>query len=78
MLKSQNPFHWPKMLPNFFSDQRDVETLTKGIRAVNYFIHFFLEKISNNIKFVAVLERCKHKKFCEMEYTLQHSTISRM
>lgn len=34
MLKSRNPFHWPRMQPNFFSDQRDVETLTKGIRAV--------------------------------------------
>lgn len=34
-LKSRNPFHWPRMEPNFFSDQRDVEVLTKGIRAVN-------------------------------------------
>lgn len=34
MLKSRNPFHWPRMQPNFFSDQRDVETLIKGIRSV--------------------------------------------
>lgn len=34
-LKTTNPFHWPRMDPNFFSDQRDIEVLTKGIRAVN-------------------------------------------
>lgn len=34
MLKSRNPFHWPRMQPNFFSDQRDIQTLTKGIRSV--------------------------------------------
>lgn len=33
-LKSRNPFHWPRMEPNFFQNQTDVETLTKGIRAV--------------------------------------------
>lgn len=35
MLKSRNPFQWPRMIPNFFSDQRDVVTLTRGVRAVN-------------------------------------------
>lgn len=35
MLKSRNPFQWPRMLPNFFTDQRDIETLTKGIRSVS-------------------------------------------
>lgn len=34
MLKSRNPFHWPRMMPNFFTDQRDIETLTKGVRSV--------------------------------------------
>lgn len=38
-LKSRNPFHWPRMQPNFFSDQRDIETLTKGIRAVIFYLH---------------------------------------
>lgn len=33
-LKSRNPFHWPRMEPNFFENQTDIETLTKGIRAV--------------------------------------------
>lgn len=33
-LKSRNPFHWPRMEPNFFQNQTDVETLIKGIRAV--------------------------------------------
>lgn len=45
MLKSQNPFHWPRMMPNFFSDQRDIETLTKGIRAVNYLIIIIFKRI---------------------------------
>lgn len=35
MLKSRNPFQWPRMIPNFFSDQRDIATLTKGARSVN-------------------------------------------
>lgn len=33
-LKSRNPFHWPRMEPNFFQNQTDVETLIKGVRAV--------------------------------------------
>lgn len=33
-LKSKNPFRWPRMDPNFFTDQRDIDVLTKGIRAV--------------------------------------------
>lgn len=39
-LKSRNPLQWPKMEPNFFSDQRDVRTLTQGARAVS-FISFY-------------------------------------
>lgn len=36
MLKSRNPLKWPRMMPNFFSDQRDVETLIKGVRSVSF------------------------------------------
>lgn len=45
MLKSRNPFQWPKMIPNFFSDQRDVETLTKGARSVNQQFSLCVKKI---------------------------------
>lgn len=31
-LKSQNPFHHPLFYPNFFEDNRDIETLLEGIR----------------------------------------------
>lgn len=33
-LKSRNPFHHPLLYPNFFSDQRDIETLLQGIREI--------------------------------------------
>lgn len=47
MLKNRNPFQWPRLIPNFFSDQRDVETLTKGARAVSQ--HFIC--VQKNFKF---------------------------
>lgn len=31
-LKSRNPFHHPKLYPNFFADARDIDTLLEGIR----------------------------------------------
>lgn len=46
MLKNRNPFQWPRMIPNFFSDRRDIETLTKGARAVNISNDFSFEIIS--------------------------------
>lgn len=45
MLKNRNPFQWPRMIPNFFSDHRDIETLTKGARAVNIIVDFSFEVI---------------------------------
>lgn len=33
-LKSTNPFHWPRMEPNFYTDQNDLKTLIQGIRWV--------------------------------------------
>lgn len=37
-LKSKNPFHWPLLFPNYFSDQRDVEVLVEGLKQVIYII----------------------------------------
>ncbi|XP_037032408.1 glucose dehydrogenase [FAD, quinone] isoform X1 [Bradysia coprophila] len=31
-LKSTNPFHWPRMEPNFYTDRNDLTTLIEGIR----------------------------------------------
>lgn len=35
MLKSKNPFHWPKVDPNFFNRPEDVAVLIQGIQAVS-------------------------------------------
>lgn len=40
-LKSRNPFQWPKMQPNYFSNEDDLNTLVEGAKMVN------LEKKSN-------------------------------
>lgn len=41
-LKSTNPFHWPRMQPNFYTDkdQSDLGTLVKGIRVVSMCCYF--------------------------------------
>ncbi|KAJ6636113.1 Glucose dehydrogenase [FAD, quinone] [Pseudolycoriella hygida] len=33
-LKSTNPFHWPRLEPNFYTDRNDLVTLIEGIRLV--------------------------------------------
>lgn len=35
-LKSTNPFHWPRMEPNFYTDRRDLTRLMDGVRMVSY------------------------------------------
>lgn len=37
MLKSSNPFHWPKMIPNYFSDNSDLLRLVDGVKMVVFF-----------------------------------------
>lgn len=78
-LKSRNPFHWPRMDPNFFQNQTDVETLIKGVRAVvsmplcvNTFVQ--AEIFDGNLNF-SVFERSEHGEFCQMEDPFQYSTI---
>lgn len=34
-LKSSNPYHWPRMEPNFYTERSDLTTLIEGIRIVN-------------------------------------------
>lgn len=31
-LKDNNPFHWPRIYPNYFDDENDIETLLEGIK----------------------------------------------
>lgn len=33
-LKSTNPFHWPRMEPNFYTERGDLTRLIDGIRMV--------------------------------------------
>lgn len=79
-LKSRNPFRWPRMQPNFFSDQRDIETLTKGIRAVIFSLNIKLKfqyRKKHRIKLflVTVFERSKYQSICEMENSISYETI---
>lgn len=75
-LKSRNPFHWPRMEPNFFQNQTDVETLIKGVRAVIFCISDFIQAEISDGNFISpVFERSEYGEFCEMEDPFQYSTI---
>ncbi|KAG8326560.1 hypothetical protein J6590_038439 [Homalodisca vitripennis] len=39
-LKSRNPFHWPLLYPNYFSDPRDVQVLVEGLKQATSVIYF--------------------------------------
>lgn len=38
-LKSTNPFHWPRMEPNFYTDRNDLTRLIEGVRMVCNLFH---------------------------------------
>lgn len=80
-LKSRNPLHWPRMEPNFFHNQTDVENLIKGVRAVisvkllsNAIAH---NSLDNQFLF-SVYVGGEYRKLCQMEDTFQYETIFRL
>lgn len=38
-LKSRSPFHWPKMDPNYFEHNDDLEMLVKGVKLVSLVVY---------------------------------------
>lgn len=45
-LKSANPFHWPRMEPNFYTHPIDLAKLIDGIRIV-FIINNFVKHVYN-------------------------------
>lgn len=40
-LKSRNPYMWPQMDPNYFSDPDDMRVMLEGVKWVNKFLSLF-------------------------------------
>lgn len=72
-LKSTNPFRWPRMEPNFYSDRKDLLTLIEGIRMVGHTMKLFLFFLSNVSEFFQCLLVAETKGFKELGARL-HTT----
>lgn len=54
-LKDKNPYHWPKISYDYFSDRRDVRTMIAGIR--------YIQKLAQTDPFQKIGARLHDKKF---------------
>lgn len=59
-LKSSNPYHWPRMEPNFYTEPSDMTNLIEGIRIVRPETNYN-KRTSNSNKFQTLLDikNCK-------------------
>lgn len=44
-LKSANPFHWPRMEPNFMQHPDDIQAMIEGIQIVSIIFFISLESL---------------------------------
>jgi len=42
-LRSRNPFHWPKMEPNFMQHPDDVRAMIEGVEMVKIYFHIYFK-----------------------------------
>lgn len=62
-LKDKNPFHWPRIFPNYFDDPDDVETLLGGIKeAIRIANSPAMQKLGARIHDIP-LPQCRHLPF---------------
>lgn len=67
-LKDNNPFHWPRVYPNYFDDTDDVETLLEGIKATIRIANTpAMQKIGTRIHDIP-LPNCRHLPFGSDDY----------
>lgn len=67
-LKDGNPFHWPRVFPNYFDDLDDVETLLGGIKAAIRIANSpAMQKIGTRLHDVP-LPNCAHLPFGSDDY----------
>lgn len=67
-LKSQNPFHHPLLYPNFFSDQRDIDTLLQGIRETIKIVEQMPFQVLGVKLYNATVPGCENIQFNTDEY----------
>lgn len=67
-LKSQNPFHHPLLYPNFFSDQRDIDTLLQGIRETIKIVEQMPFQVLGVKLYNATVPGCENTRFNTDEY----------
>lgn len=67
-LKDNNPFHWPRIFPNYFEDPDDVETLLEGIKeAVRISKTPAMQKLGTRLHDIP-LPQCRHLHFGSDDY----------
>lgn len=67
-LKDNNPFHWPRIFPNYFEDPDDVETLLGGIKeAIRISQSPAMQKLGARLHDIP-LPQCRHLQFGSDDY----------
>lgn len=67
-LKDNNPFHWPRIFPNYFDDPDDVETILGGIKeAIRIASTPAMQKLGTRIHDIP-LPQCAHLHFGTDDY----------
>lgn len=67
-LKDNNPFHWPRIYPNYFEDPDDIETLLQGIKETIRIANSpAMQKLGTRIHDIP-LPQCAHIHFGTDDY----------
>ncbi|VVC32223.1 Glucose-methanol-choline oxidoreductase,Glucose-methanol-choline oxidoreductase, N-terminal,Glucose- [Cinara cedri] len=67
-LKDQNPFRYPAIYPNYFSDESDLDIIVGGVRISQQLLETNAMKRINATLWDAPILGCKHFKFDSDEY----------